>query len=105
VITNRIFSVEIQAGGQNLAMFASPTTVQPLLLAAGQQVGKAAMVVNAELDQAAGTVTLQPNAPATVGFILSDETVQSVRLVILDPLTDAELYRSATDIPVRFGVA
>jgi hypothetical protein len=24
--------------------------------------------------------------------------------VILDPATDAELYRSPTDIPIRFGV-
>jgi hypothetical protein len=32
------------------------------------------------------------------------EDVAAVRLVVQDPATDAELYRSPADIPVRLGV-
>lgn len=104
-ITNRIFSAVIQLGGANLALFASPTVVEPVLFAAGRVVGKAAMAIGAELDTARGTVTLTPGTPVTVGFMLTDDSVGSVRLVVLDPATDAELYRSPQDIPVRLGVA
>ena len=37
-------------------------------------------------------------------FKLNDENAQSVRVVIQDPSTDADLYRSPKDIPVRLGV-
>ena len=63
------------------------------------------MAIGAELDQAAGTLALVPGTPVTIGFMLTDDAVGSVRLVILDPATDAELYRSPHDIPVNLGVA
>ena len=37
--------------------------------------------------------------------MLTDDGVGSIRLVVLDPATDAELYRSPHDIPVNLGVA
>ena len=40
--------------------------------------------------------------PATVAFLLSDDQVRSLRVVVQDPVTDAELYRSA-DIPVKLS--
>jgi hypothetical protein len=49
-------------------------------------------------------VKLQPGKPATVAFLLSDDSVPSLRVVVQDPATDAELFRSPTDIPVRLGV-
>ena len=49
-------------------------------------------------------MTLEPNKPVTVAFLLSDESAASLRVVVQDPTTDAELYRSPTDIPVRLGV-
>jgi hypothetical protein len=103
-ITNRIFSAVIQLGGANLSMFSSPTVVTPMLVAAGRQVGKAALAIGSDLD-AAGSITLNPGVPVTVGFRLTDDTVGSLRLVVLDPATDAELYRSPHDIPVSLGVA
>ena len=36
--------------------------------------------------------------------VLHDDTVETLRIVVLDPATDAELYRSPADIPVRLGV-
>jgi hypothetical protein len=103
-ITNRIFTVTIQVGGANLALFANATTVRPLLLSAGKQVGKACLAIDAEFDAATGWVKLQPNKPATVAFQLSDDTVKSLYVVVQDPATDAELYRSPSEIPVRLGV-
>ncbi len=97
-VTNRIFSVALKLDG----LF--PTVVKPLLLAEGRQVGAAGMVVNADFDRMTGNITLQPGEEATVAFVLSSEDVEAVRIVVQDPATDAELYRSPADIPVRLGV-
>jgi hypothetical protein len=102
-ITNRIFSVTLQIGGQNLSLFSSSMMVRPLLMSSGKQVGVAGMAIDAELDRA-GCVKLQAGKAVTLAFLLSDESVSSLRVVIQDPATDAELYRSPTDIPVRLGV-
>jgi hypothetical protein len=72
-------------------------------MSSGKQVGVAGMAIDAELDRA-GCVTLHAGKPVTVAFLLSDESVSSFRVVVQDPATDAELYRSPTDIPVRLGV-
>ena len=52
------------------------------------------MAIDAELDRATGCVKLQPGKPITVAFLLSDESAASIRVVVQDPTTDAELYRS-----------
>ncbi len=103
-VTNRIFSVTLQLGGQNLALFSNALVVRPLLMSAGRQVGSVGMAIDAELDRATGCVTLPATTPVTVAFLLNDETVPSLRVVVQDPATDAELYRSPADIPVRLGV-
>jgi hypothetical protein len=103
-VTNRIFTATMQQGEQNLALFASPTVVRPFLTAAGRQVGAVGMAIDAQLDQATGCVTIQPGKSATVAFQLSDDSVKSVRVVVLDPATDAELYRSPEDLAVQLGV-
>jgi hypothetical protein len=104
VVTNRIFSATLQLGGQNLSLFASAMVVRPILMSSGKQVGAVGMATGAELDRTTGCVTLQPGRPVTVAFLLSDESVPSLRVVVQDPATDAELFRSPTDIPVRLGV-
>jgi hypothetical protein len=103
-VTNRIFSVTLQLGGPNLTLFSSPTLVRPLLMSSGKQVGAVGMAIDAEFDRATSCVRLQPGKPATVAFLLSDEGAESVRVVVQDPATDAELFRSSTEIPVRLGV-
>lgn len=101
-ITNRIFTVTLQLSQQSL--FDAPVLVRPLLMVGGQQVGAVGMAIDAELDGATGSVRLEPGKPATVALLLSAEGVAAVRLVVQDPTTDAELYRSPADIPVRLGV-
>jgi PglZ domain-containing protein len=103
-VTNRIFSITLQAGGQTPSLLSGPIVVRPLLMAEGKQVGAVGMAVDAELDPATGCVTLQPGKPATVALLLADAAARSVAVVIQDPATDAELYRSPTAIPVRLGV-
>jgi hypothetical protein len=75
-----------------------------LLVASGKQVGGVGMAIDAHLDRATGCVKLEPGKPTMIAFLLSDESVPALRVVVQDPATDAELYRSPTDIPVRLGV-
>jgi len=103
-VTNRIFSVKVTFGERQMMLGATSLLVRPMLVAGGKQVGSVGMVVDAELDAATGCVTLEPNKPAMIVFKLNDENAQSVRVVIQDPSTDADLYRSPKDIPVRLGV-
>jgi hypothetical protein len=103
-VTNRIFSVTIQLDAKSLSLFSTELVVCPLLISSGKQVGGVGMAIEADLDRATGCVKLQPGKPVTVAFILSDESVASLRIVVQDPATDAQLYRSPNDIPVRLGV-
>lgn len=103
-VTNRIFSVTIQLDGKNLSLFSAELVVRPLLISAGKQVGAVGMAINTELNQVTGCIKIQPGKPVTVAFLLSDESSASLRIVVQDPTTDAELYRSPNDIPVRLGV-
>ena len=103
-ITNRIFSVTFTFGEKQLVLGGTGLQVRPLLMAAGKQVGAVGMVVDAEFDRTTGCVNLEPNKPVTVAFLLSDESAASLRVVVQDPATDAELYRSPHDIPIRLGV-
>ncbi len=103
-VTNRIFSVTIQLDGKNLSLFSTELVVRPLLISAGKQVGGVGMAVDGDFNRATGCVKLQAGKAVTVAFLLIDESAPSLRIVIQDPTTDAELYRSPTDIPVRLGV-
>lgn len=103
-VTNRIFSVTLVFGDKQMMLGTTEIVVRPLLMSAGKQVGAVGMAIDAELDRATGCVTLQPNKPITIAFLLSDESAGSLRIVVQDPATDAELYRSPIDIPVRLGV-
>jgi hypothetical protein len=103
-VTNRIFSVTIQLDGKNLSLFPTELVVRPLLISSGKQVGGVGMAIDGDLDRVTGCVKLQAGKPVTVAFLLSDESAPSIRIVIQDPTTDAEMYRSPTDIPVRLGV-
>lgn len=104
VVTNRIFSVKLTYGTKQMLLGTTSIQVRPLLMASGKQVGTVGMAVDAELDRTTGTVTLEPNQPVTVAFLLTDESAASLRVVVQDPTTDAELYRSPKEIPVRLGV-
>jgi len=98
-ITNRMFSVKLS----DASLLSSGAPVRPVLLSDGRQVGAVGMVFGAD-EQDDGIVVLQSGSEASIGFMLHDDTVETLRIVVLDPATDAELYRSPADIPVRLGV-
>lgn len=100
-VTNRIFSVTLQVDG---SLFPEAVVVRPLLMAGGKQIGMIGMAMEAEFDRTTGCLKLEPNKAVTIAFMLSDDSAQSLRIVIQDPTTDAELYRSPLDIPIRLGV-
>lgn len=103
-VTNRIFSVTLTFGAKQLMLGATGMTVRPLLMSAGKQVGAMGMAVDAEFDRTTGCLTMAPNKPITVAFLLSDDSAATIHVVVQDPNTDAELYRSPSEIPVRLGM-
>jgi len=105
VVTNRIFSAEITWGERQMLLGGTSLKIRPMLLSPEErQVGAVGMVLGAELDQLTGCVTLEANKPAKLALLLSDESVSALRVVIQDPASDAELYRSPSDIPIRLGI-
>lgn len=100
-VTNRIFSVTVELAQE---LFTTATAVRPLLMAETRQVGTLGMAVGAECDAATGTVTLEPGKATSLALLLTDDSVKSIRVVVQDPATDAELYRSPAEIPVQLGV-
>lgn len=80
----------------------------PALVSEGRRVGGVFGAVGGagavKVDRDAGTVALAAGASATIALLLADESVKEVRVVLFDPATDAELYRSPGSIPVKLGV-
>ncbi len=104
LVTNRIFSLQLSLGGAAPSMFTEPKWVRPVVISGGRQVGAVGMAVDAEVDRATGAIELKPGVPVTVAMVLNDDGVDVVRVVVQDPSTDAELFRSPADILVRLGV-
>jgi hypothetical protein len=98
-ITNGIFSITLRLPGATANMFASPVQLRVILLGGGLQVGGIGMVVGAKLENESGILTLEPGQSANVALVLRDRESKSVRIVVQDPATDAELYRSPKEIP------
>ena len=100
VITNRIFSVRVVV----TSLLGADVPIRPLLLSDQKPVGHVGLAVGGEYDRATGTVVIGPTGEVTVGFVLDDDQATSVRIVVVDPATDATLYRSPSDLPVQLGV-
>jgi hypothetical protein len=101
-ITNRIFTVRIELGGNEKNLFESARKLRPLVLSADKPVARAAIATGAALED--GRLTLGPGVQATVAFMLTDDEAKTVRIQVLDAETGAVLYLSPKDIPVRLGV-
>jgi hypothetical protein len=101
-VTNRIFTVQIELGGAAKSLFENARKVRPLVLSDNRPVAQVSIATGAVLE--GGRLTLVPGSRATVGFLLTDDTVKHVRIQVADAETDAVLYLSPKDIPVRLGV-
>jgi hypothetical protein len=77
---------------------------KPVLVSKGREVGKVfGAVGDATVDAEQGNVSMSSSARATLALRLTDDSVPDLRIVLLDPVTDAELWASPV-IPVRLGV-
>ncbi|NEU96932.1 PglZ domain-containing protein [Bradyrhizobium sp. UFLA 03-164] len=101
-VTNRIFTVQIELGAASKDLFAGARKVRPLVVSDDRPVARAAIATGADLVD--GVLTLPPAVKSNVGFMLTDDRVKHVRIQVLDAETDAVLYVSKKDIPVRLGV-
>ena len=100
-ITNRTFGVRLLLAGDLFEAAAVPLRV--VLLADGEQVGQAGMAIGARLDRDTGLLHVTRNTEASVGLMLLRDDCTSVRVVVVDPLTDAELAQSAA-LPVSLAM-
>ena len=100
-ITNRTFGVRLLLAGDLFEAAEVPLRV--VLLADGEQVGQAGMAIGARLDRDTGLLHLTRNFEASVGLMLLRDDCTSVRVVVVDPLTDAELAQSAA-LPVSLAM-
>ena len=98
-VTNRIFTVELALGS---GLFAEPRKVRPQAVAGGHQVALAKMTGSGPIE--AGEVVVEPGKQVTIAFLLIKDDIPALRIQILDADTDATLYLSHKDIPVRLGV-
>lgn len=101
-VTNRIFSIQVVLGGANRSLFDTARTIRPVVVAGDRVVAKASVAVGATLND--GQLRLEAGISVTVGFILTDDAINVLRIQVLDAETDAVLYASPKDIPVRLGV-
>jgi PglZ domain len=100
-ITNRIFSIEIALGSSADGLFAQPRRVRPVAIVGSRQVAVAKMTTSGPIEN--GEVGIEPNKAVNVGLILTDDTIQVLRIQVLDANTDAVLFESK-DVPVRLAM-
>ena len=100
-ITNRTFGVRLLLAGDLFA--AAEVALRVVLLADGEQVGQAGMAIGARLERDTGLLHVAPNTEASVGLMLLRDDCSSVRVVVVDPLTDAVLSQSAA-LPVSLAI-
>jgi len=101
VITNRTFGMRVSI--EESSLFQETVKARLVLLASGQEVGRAGMAIDAEFDRTTGEVTIEPGASVSVAMILTRDEFRKVRIVGQDPKTDALLAQSE-EIEVRLAI-
>ena len=100
-ITNRTFGLKLRLEGDLLT--AGPVKVSVLLVAGGEQVGRAGMAVGGEFDRSQGTLTLAVGGEVSLGMMLTKDDCAALRIVAQDAATDAVLAESP-ELPVKLGI-
>ena len=100
-ITNRTFGVRVLVVGD---LFTNePVALRVVLVSGNEQVGQAGIAIGGDLDRSSGILHVSPNSDANVGMMLTRDDCTSVRVVVLDPATDAVLDQS-DELPVKLGI-
>jgi hypothetical protein len=104
-ITNRTFGVRVRVTEQGRlgVDVDQDVPLRVFLLSGGEQVGETGMVVGASFDRATGVILVKPGTEASVGLMLTRENCENLRVVVVDPSTDAVLDQSA-ELPVKLGI-
>lgn len=100
-ITNRTFGVRVLVVGDLFTT--EPVALRVVLVSGNEQVGQAGMAIGGDLDRSSGILHVSPNADANVGMMLTRDDCTSVRVVVLDPATDAVLDQT-DELPVKLGI-
>ena len=100
-ITNRTFGVRVLVVGDLFTT--EPVALRVVLVSGNEQVGQAGVAIGGDLDRSSGILHVSPNADANVGMMLTRDDCTSVRVVVLDPATDAVLGQS-DELPVKLGI-
>ena len=80
-----------------------PVALRVVLVSGNEQVGQAGMAIGGDLDRSSGILHVSPNTDANVGMMLTRDDCTSVRVVVLDPATDAVLDQT-DELPVKLGI-
>ena len=100
-VTNRTFGVRVLVVGDLFTT--DPVALRVVLVSGNEQVGQAGIAIGGDLDRSSGILHVGPNADANVGVMLTRDDCTSVRVVVLDPATDAVLDQS-DELPVKLGI-
>lgn len=103
VITNRIFTVELELSGSDLFAQQEVISVTVTLESDGAVVGQAIMAADGSVDKATGQVEISAGGSIQLGLSLTDEDAEHVTIVVRDSETERDLCKS-DPIPVRLGV-
>jgi hypothetical protein len=103
ILTTRTLGVKLALEVGDLFQGGEPLELRPVLLAGGQEVGKAGMAVGADLDPNTQCLRLAPGQEAMVGLLLEREDTTSVKVAVVDPRTGMVLGESE-EIEVKLGI-
>jgi hypothetical protein len=103
VLTTRTLGVKLTLDVGGLFETGEPVEIRPVLVAGGQEVGKAGMAVGADLDLNTQRLRLAPGQEVLVGLLLEREDATRVKVAVLDPRTGVVLGESA-EIEVKLGI-
>ena len=80
-----------------------PVALRVVLVSGNEQVGQTGMAIGGDLDRSSGILHVSRNSETNVGIMLTRDDCTSVRIVVLDPATDAVLDQS-DELPVKLGI-
>lgn len=95
-ITNGIFIVGIRVAG---LLATEPLELRVILTSEKDQVGQVGMATGCRWDRQSNLLRLEPGATAQLGMKLAYDHVESLKVVVLDPVSGAQLATSGA-IPV-----
>jgi len=100
-LANRTFGLQVELLPGLFTQDEVP--VRLILLADGQEVGRAGMAIDAKFDGTRGVVYLNPGKQISVGMMLTRDEFSKVRIIAQSPDTDAVMAQS-NDINVKLGM-